>query len=141
MSFEFGENLFAAEEQKSAKTRFKNRNRLGIVANILTIAKTGALKTHLMYKANLSYTMLRDYLKFLLDNGLLSESQYPEDKVTLYRTTDKGVRFLESYVALKDLASLIIDKKPFGPSPALECVAEIESSQSASISSSPFTDL
>jgi predicted transcriptional regulator len=141
MSFEFGESLLAAEEQKSAKTRFKNRNRLGIVANILTIAKTGALKTHLMYKANLSYTMLRDYLKFLLDNGLLSESQYPEDKVTLYRTTDKGVRFLESYVALKDLASPIIDKNPFGPSPVLERVAEAESSLSPPASASRLTDL
>jgi predicted transcriptional regulator len=138
MSFEFGENLLAPEEEKTAKTRFKNRNRLGIVANILTIAKTGALKTHLMYKANLSYTMLRDYLKFLLDNGLLSESQYPEDKVTLYRTTDKGVRFLESYVALKDLASPIIDKRPFGPSAALERVSEAEARQSAG--PSPLSD-
>ena len=122
MSFEFDQNM--ANVDQKVKTRFKNRNRLGIVANILTIAKTGALKTHLMYKANLSYTMLRDYLKFLLDNGLLSESQYPEDKVTLYRTTDKGVRFLESYVALKDLASPIIDKKPFEQSAALGRLAE-----------------
>lgn len=112
--------MLAATDDQKGKTRFKNRNRLGIVANILTIAKTGALKTHLMYKANLSYTMLRDYLKFLLDNGLLSESQYPEDKVTLYRTTDKGVRFLESYVALKDLASPMIDKKPFSSTPTFE---------------------
>lgn len=118
MAFEIGEDLMP-DEQK-LKTRFKNRNRLGIVANILTIAKQGALKTHLMYKANLSYTMLRDYLKFLLDNGLLSESRYPEDRVTLYRTTEKGTRFLESYVALKDLAAPIIDKTPFAPTSAFE---------------------
>ena len=128
MNFEFGENLLTNESK--TKTRFKNRNRLGIVANILTIAKTGALKTHLMYRANLSYTMLRDYLKFLLDNGLLSESQYPEDKVTLYRTTDKGTRFLESYVALKDLASPIIDKRPFESTQTVERLSESEAAQS-----------
>ncbi len=122
MAFEIGEDLMP-DEQK-LKTRFKNRNRLGIVANILTIAKQGALKTHLMYKANLSYTMLRDYLKFLLDNGLLSESRYPEDRVTLYRTTEKGTRYLESYVALKDLAAPIIDKTPFAPSSAFERIPE-----------------
>ena len=127
MSFDFENNLLTVDQK--VKTRFKNRNRLGIVANILTIAKTGALKTHLMYKANLSYTMLRDYLKFLLDNGLLSESQYPEDKITIYRTTDKGTRFLESYVALKDLASPIIDKRPFSSSEALERVTQAETGQ------------
>jgi predicted transcriptional regulator len=111
MSFEI-EGGILHDEQK-LKTRFKNRNRLGIVANILTIAKTGALKTHLMYKANLSYTMLRDYLKFLTDNELLEESHYPEQKVTLYRTTDKGLQFLESYLELKDLAAPLTDKKPF----------------------------
>ncbi len=87
------------------QSRFKNRNRLGIVANILTIAKTGALKTHLMYKANLSYTMLRDYLKFLRDSELLEESHYPDQKVTLYKTTEKDLRFLASYLELKDLAT------------------------------------
>jgi predicted transcriptional regulator len=128
MAFEIGEDLLPDDEQK-LKTRFKNRNRLGIVANILTIAKQGALKTHLMYKANLSYTMLRDYLRFLLDNGLLSESRYPEDKVTLYRTTEKGARFLDSYVALKDLASPIIDKTPFVSPNPFERVVEAEKSQ------------
>jgi predicted transcriptional regulator len=111
MSFELDEGLLLGQEKLRA--RFKNRNRLGIVANILTIAKSGALKTHLMYRANLSYTMLRDYLKFLRENELLAESYYPDEKVTLYKTTEKGVRFLESYLALRDLAAPLIDKKPF----------------------------
>jgi len=124
MSFEIEEDLLP--EQQKLKMRFKNRNRLGIVANILTIAKTGALKTHLMYKANLSYTMLREYLRFLCDNNLLSESHYPEDKVTLYKTTDKGIQFLESYLALRDLAAPIIDKRPFLPSESGERPLERE---------------
>lgn len=119
MSFEIEEEQLLPG-QPELKTRFKNRNRLGIVANILTIARNGALKTHLMYKANLSYTMLRDYLKFLRENELLSESYYPEQRVTLYKTTEKGIRFLESYTSLKDLAAPIIDRKPFLAAPIRE---------------------
>ncbi len=133
MSFEIEEELMPNQPQ--LKTRFKNRNRLGIVANILTIAKTGALKTHLMYKANLSYTMLRDYLKFLRENELLSESYYPDQKVTLYKTTDKGIRFLESYVSLKDLAAPIIDRKPF-----LSSNVKVEPEPQAESASSPSTN-
>ncbi len=109
MDFEIGGLLPDAQK---LQVGFKNRNRLGIVANILTIAKTGALKTHLMYKANLSHTMLRDYLKFLRDSELLEESHYPDQKVTLYKTTEKGLRFLASYLELKDLATPLADKMP-----------------------------
>ena len=114
MSFEF-EKDWVTESERS---RFKNRNRLGIVANILTVAQNGAMKTHLMYRANLSYTMLRDYLKFLMDNELLSTSNYPEEKVTLYKTTEKGIKFLESYTALKELATPISEKTLAGKAPA-----------------------
>jgi predicted transcriptional regulator len=122
MSFEIEEELMPGAQ--GIRSRFKNRNRLGIVANILTIAKTGALKTHLMYRANLSYTMLRDYLKFLKDNELLAESHYAEEKVTIYKTTEKGNRFLESYLALKELAAPIIDRKPFAGTERSSTVAE-----------------
>ena len=111
MSFEIEEELMPGSQ--GMRARFKNRNRLGIVANILTIAKNGALKTHLMYRANLSYTMLCDYLKFLRENELISETYYQEEKVTIFKTTEKGNRFLESYLALKELAAPIIDQKPF----------------------------
>ncbi|MGH2639624.1 MAG: winged helix-turn-helix domain-containing protein [Rhabdochlamydiaceae bacterium] len=115
MSFEFEKDWM--QESEHSRSRFKNRNRLGIVANILTVAKTGAMKTHLMYRANLSYTMLRDYLKFLMDNELLGASNYPDEKVTLYKTTEKGTKFLESYMALKELAAPINDKPFAGRNP------------------------
>ncbi len=99
MSFELEDTELVA-----GQARLK-RNRLAIAANILTIAKTGALKTHLMYNGNLSYSMLRNYLNFLHQNELLDESYYPNDKTTLYHTTEKGVRFLESYLVLNELAT------------------------------------
>jgi predicted transcriptional regulator len=90
--------------QKS-RTKFKNRNRLAILANLLTVARNGSLKTHLMYKANLSYTMLKDYLQFLQDNQLVTEAKYEDENVTLYKTTERGMKFLETYEALKELAA------------------------------------
>ena len=39
------------------------------MADILEIAKEGTLKTQIMYKANLSFTQLSDYLSFMLNNN------------------------------------------------------------------------
>ena len=40
----------------------KRRDRLYIIAEILEIAREGTLKTQVMYRANLSFTQLNDYL-------------------------------------------------------------------------------
>ena len=64
------------------------RGSLEIAVEILKVALEGATKTQIMYGANLSYTSLRRYLKLLEGIGLL------ENKGRIYRTTDKGLRFL-----------------------------------------------
>ena len=43
----------------------KRRDKLGIIAEILGIAQDETLKTQIMYRANLSFTQLNDYLKLL----------------------------------------------------------------------------
>ena len=50
----------------------KYRDRLQIVASILTIASRRAKKTQIMYQANLSYKLLCRYLGEVLDAGLVS---------------------------------------------------------------------
>ena len=47
------------------------RDRHEIVAEILETAIGGAIKTHIMYKAKLSYNQLNDYLTSLVESGLL----------------------------------------------------------------------
>jgi predicted transcriptional regulator len=74
----------------------KYRSRADIAATILEIAQGGVLKTRIMYSAFLSYPQLKEYLEFLKENGLLG--YIPEKKV--YRTTEKGSRFLNSYQEL-----------------------------------------
>ena len=85
-------------------SRFKNRNRMEIVADLLTIAKSGALKTHLMYRANLSYVMVTDYLKFLKGAGLIKEI-FDSDGTKLYHTTPRGLRYLQVYDSLQNITA------------------------------------
>ena len=71
----------------------KYRSRMDIAAAILEIAKDGAIKTRIMYKAFLSFPQLNEYLNVLRDGGLLG---YAEDE-RAYNTTEKGKRFLKMY--------------------------------------------
>jgi len=84
-----------ALEQKPAE----NRTRVEILANILQVASNRTLKTHIMYRANLSHRQLEKYLTFLETNGML-ERLLDEDGVLKYRVTQKGIEFLKDYERL-----------------------------------------
>jgi len=71
------------------------------MAEILEVAMDGVLKTQVMYRANLSFAQLNEYLKFMLDLKLLETVKNSER--TLYKTTAKGVRYLQSYREIRDL--------------------------------------
>ena len=71
----------------------KYRSRTDITAQILEAANGGVTKTKIMYRAFLSYAQLKEYLSVLVENDLL---QYVEGE-QVYKTTDKGNRFLKIY--------------------------------------------
>ena len=71
----------------------KYRSRTDITAQILEAANGGSTKTKLMYKAFLSFAQLKEYLAVLVENQLLDF----DEAAHLYRTTDKGNRFLKLY--------------------------------------------
>ena len=73
----------------------KRRDRLFIIAEMLDIAKNGALKTQIMYKANLSFAQLNTYLKLLLETQLLEIINRKGKNI--YRTTKKGCEYMQSY--------------------------------------------
>jgi len=79
----------------------KRRDRLYIIAEILAIAKDGSLKTQIMYRANLSFAQLNEYLNFLLKMELLKLNT--KDKKTFYKTTAKGIKYLENYEEISSL--------------------------------------
>ena len=79
----------------------KRRDRLYIIAEILNIAKDGTLKTQIMYRANLSFAQLNEYLSFLTKMDLLNIQN--ENNKNIYRTSAKGDKFLEKYDDIADL--------------------------------------
>ena len=79
----------------------KRRDHLFIMAEILEVSIDGALKTQVMYRANLSFAQLNEYLKLMLDLKLLESVRNSER--TYYKTTSKGVRYLQSYREIRDL--------------------------------------
>lgn len=62
----------------------------------------GAAKTKIMYRAFLSYSQLKEYLSILLDRELISYS----DEEQIFRTTEKGRRFLYLYSKVMELITL-----------------------------------
>jgi predicted transcriptional regulator len=79
----------------------KRRDRLYIISQILEIAKSGCLKTQIMYRANLSFTQLNEYLSFLTKIRLLTLEN--ENKRSIYVTSAKGNQYLEKYEDIADL--------------------------------------
>ncbi len=67
------------------------RNDLDICADILRVARRGAKKTHLVYRANLNFSIVKKYIMKLMDGGFLEADN------GRYFTTEGGVRFLERY--------------------------------------------
>jgi predicted transcriptional regulator len=86
--------------------RFKNRSRIEIVANMLDITRNGALKTHLMYRANLSYMVVTQYLGFLEASGLIEEVIAEDEPKRFYKTTAKGFQYMEVYQSLQNIAGI-----------------------------------
>ena len=79
----------------------KRRDKLSIIAEILEIAKEGTLKTQIMYRANLSFAQLNDYLKFMLKANLLNKLHINGKYV--YAATEKGIDFLQRHLELTEL--------------------------------------
>jgi predicted transcriptional regulator len=79
----------------------KYRSRTDIAALILQAANGGAAKTKIMYRAFLSYAQLKEYLAVLLENGLVEYLGAEQ----IFKTTDKGSRFLHLYGQVGNLIS------------------------------------
>ena len=77
----------------------KYRSRTELASNILEAANGGATKTKIMYKAFLSYAQLKEYLHFLVSNGLIDHDSIKQT----YHTSEKGIRFLKLSSQIEEL--------------------------------------
>lgn len=77
----------------------KNRSRTEIITTILKTSRVGTTKTRIMYVAFLSYSQLTSYLKLLSENKMISYDEGSQ----LYRTTEKGLKFLDMADEISDM--------------------------------------
>lgn len=77
----------------------RRRDRLTIMAQILNIARKGIIKTQIMYRADLSFIQLNEYLSFLQEVKLLEVDS--KDGRVMYKTTSKGFKYLQTFAELK----------------------------------------
>jgi len=93
----------SARQQPALHGPFKNKNRtrLGIVSQLLEIAKEDCYKTHLMFGANLSFRVVSRYIDLLVSEDLLKESGGDGHSHRSYRISDRGLVFLETYYLLE----------------------------------------
>jgi predicted transcriptional regulator len=75
------------------------RDRVEIIADILSLCSEPKTKTHVMYGTNLSWKMLQHYLSELQSRKLLKI----HGKSKRYVTTNRGLDFVEKWEALQKL--------------------------------------
>jgi len=83
----------------------RRRDRHDIIVEILKTAIEGKIKTHIMYKAKLSYAQVNQYLPSLVSNGFLENItvKHKRHYKKVFRTTPKGVRFIENFESMRKL--------------------------------------
>jgi predicted transcriptional regulator len=83
----------------------RRRDRHEIIVEILKTAINGKVKTHIMYKARLSYAQLNEYLPRLVEKGFLENHTIRKERhdKKLFRTTPKGIKFLKNFESINSL--------------------------------------
>src|SRR3989304_8253703 len=84
----------------------RSRAPLDIVARVINVCKSGAKKTDIMYKANLSHVMLKHYLQIVVRADLVSNTR----QEATYSITAKGLTFLRDYEELVRSKQIYSDK-------------------------------
>ncbi len=83
--------------KESIKDSFKKRRgKLEIIMDILSVTMKEAKKTEIVYKANLNFKRVGNYLPYLEEKGLI------ENIGSEYKTTEKGKQFLRDYRKMKE---------------------------------------
>jgi predicted transcriptional regulator len=86
-----------------ADNKTKRRDKLVIMMEIVSIAQKGTTKTHIMFRANLSFSQLNEYIGFLLKHNLLEKTI--SNGKTQYRATVKGLEFVDKQYQVIDMFS------------------------------------
>ena len=102
----------------------KNRDRISIIAAILEAANSGSTKTHIMFRANLSFMLLEKYLNVSVSADLVAVEG------PIYKLTPRGKEYLKQYKlfeeryirAQKLLEALDNERERLGQSCAIQVI-------------------
>jgi len=80
------------------------RFKLEVYIDVLQVlAQHGPLKlTHVMYKANVNCNVLKEYLDFLIEHGLVEERIFGQ-KIVVYVITQRGRIVIKAFRELKQV--------------------------------------
>jgi len=91
----------------TAVTSQLRRDATRVIFEILILSKSGPSKTHIIFKANLSFRLAEKYVHFLVEKKLLREEELPGPKH--YFLTERGERFLRLLEEVeKELADFFV---------------------------------
>ncbi|MFP3985888.1 MAG: winged helix-turn-helix domain-containing protein [Candidatus Bathyarchaeia archaeon] len=88
------------------------RSKLEMYIDILKVlSQRGPLKlTHIMYKANVNCSVLKQYLDFLIQQGLVEERTIGKKRV-VYAVTQRGITVLKYFRELKTILPIIEESR------------------------------
>jgi predicted transcriptional regulator len=76
---------------------------------LMTLAQKGPLKlTHIMYKANVNCSVLKEYLDFLMQQKLVEEKMLKKERI-VYTITEKGLKVLKYFRELQIMIPVFDD--------------------------------
>jgi predicted transcriptional regulator len=92
------------------------RSKLEMYIDILKVlANRGPLKlTHVMYKANVNCSVLKEYLDFLIKQGLVQEQMIGRRRV-MYAVTQRGITVLKYFRELKQVLPIVEEARNQAP--------------------------
>ena len=84
------------------------RSKLEMYIDILRVlAQRGPLKlTHVMYKANVNCSVLKEYMDFLIKQGLVEERTVGKRRL-VYAVTQRGITELKYFRELKQVLPIV----------------------------------
>ena len=72
------------------------RTRYEIFRDILAFTTIPQLKTHIVYRCNLNFNIVKEYIRDLIERGYIRIIHIEGNK-TLYKTTDRGLEYLNMF--------------------------------------------
>jgi predicted transcriptional regulator len=94
------------------------RSKLEMYVDILTVlSHRGPLKlTHVMYKANVNCSVLKEYLDFLMKQGLVEERTVGKRRL-VFAVTQRGIMVLKYFKELKEVLPIVEEARSQVPVP------------------------